>query len=168
MAFEVCVVSELCALGWLDRVQIAVWRGSNAYATDVFYREMKAGISRFGSGVAHLAVIEPHTPLPPPEIRMSLVRAFKEHPTAVSAVSVAFEGQGFFASAIHSLATGLMLMANTRIPFRPCSSVADSVEFLSKHLTAPGAPLNPRICIDAVEELRRQLDRQRAGGATLQ
>ncbi|WP_157907241.1 hypothetical protein [Sorangium cellulosum] len=78
----------------------------------------------------------------------------------MSAVSVAFEGQGFFASAVRSVATGIMMLANTRIPFRPCGRVADSVEFLSKHLTAPGAPLDPRICLGAVEELRHEMGRR--------
>lgn len=86
MALEISFVSEVCALGWVGRLQIAVWREGNASTANVFYREMKAGISRFGSGVGHLAVIEPHTPLPAPELRKSLVRAFEEHPTAVSAV----------------------------------------------------------------------------------
>lgn len=58
-----------------------------------------------------------------------------------------------------------MLLANTRIPFRHCGSVAESVEFLSKHLAAPGAPLDPRSCIGAVEELRRQMGRRRASPA---
>lgn len=165
MAFEVSFVNELCAIGWLDRLQIALWRDANIQTAHVFYREMKAGISRFGSGLGHLAIVEPETPLPPPEMREIVVRVFAEHPTAVSAVAVVVEGHGFYASAVRSVVTGLVLLANTRIPHRTCSSVAASVDFLSKHLTAFGAPLDQEICIGAVEELRRHLGRRRAGSA---
>ncbi len=165
MAFEVRLVNDVCAFGWVDRLQIAVWRENRADMAYVFYREMKAGISRFGSGIGHLAVVEPNTPLPPLDVRKTIVRVFAEHPAAVSAVSVAFEGQGFVASAVRSVATGIMMLANTRIPFRPCGSVADSAEFLSKHLTVPGAPFDPITCIRAVEELRRLMRGQNAMSA---
>ncbi|MGK4001383.1 hypothetical protein WMF31_02075 [Sorangium sp. So ce1036] len=165
MAVDVRLVNEICALGWVDRLQIAVWRENDIYTARVFYREMKAGISRFGSGLGHLAVIEPNTPLPPPEVRKIIIRVFEEHPTAVGAVSVAFEGQGFFASAVRSVATGIMMLANSRAAFRPCGNVADSANFVSRHLAASGAPINPGICIDAVEVLRRQMGQRRAQSA---
>ncbi|MGK4001382.1 hypothetical protein WMF31_02070 [Sorangium sp. So ce1036] len=165
MAFEVCLINEACAFGWLDRLQIAVYREGNLYEARVFYREMKAGIARFGSGIGHLAVADPQVSLPPPEVRKTAIRVFEEHPTAVSAVAVAFEGQGFFASAVRSAVTGLMLLAKPRIPIRPCGSVADAVAFLSRYVTVSGAPLEPRLCIDAVEELRRRMGRQGAPSA---
>ncbi|WP_437624860.1 hypothetical protein [Sorangium sp. So ce1151] len=161
MVVEIRQMNAICVLGWVDRLHIAVWRGSGVDESHMFYREMKAGIARFGSGVGHLAVIEPGTPLPPPEARKVIARVFNEHPGAVSAVSVASEGQGFFASAVRSVATGLMMLTRTPVPFRLSGSVVDSAAFLSKHIVSPdGAPHDGRLYVHAVLEMRRKLHQQ--------
>ena len=159
-------MTAICVLGWVDRLHIAVWRGSGIDESHMFYREMKAGIARFGSGIGHLAVIEPGTPLPPPEARKIIARVFNEHPGAVSAVSVACEGQGFFASAVRSVATGLMMLTRTPVPFRLSGSVVDSATFLSKHLgPLDGAPHDGRAYVHAALEMRRKLHEQVARSA---
>ncbi|WP_437816281.1 hypothetical protein [Sorangium sp. So ce1078] len=157
MTVEVRLVNDICAMGWVDRLNIAVWRSNGVAEAHTYYREMKAGISRFGWGIGHLAVIEPGTPLPPPEIRKLIVRVFNEYPGAVSAVSVACEGQGFFASAVRSVATGLMMLASTPVTFRLSGSVVDSAAFLSKHMTAGPAPLDAALVVSAVQELRHRM-----------
>lgn len=151
---EVRLVEDVCVFGWLDKLFIAVWRGSDLAASRLFYKEMKDGILRHQSGVGHLAVIEPRTPLPPSEARQLIAQVFDEHPSSVAAVSVAFEGQGFFASAVRSVATGIMMLTGTRVPFRPCGSVMDSALFLSKHMRHRGGLLPPQLCVDAVQQLR--------------
>ncbi|WP_437637490.1 hypothetical protein [Sorangium sp. So ce854] len=166
MAVEIRLLNEICVIGWVDRLQIAVWRGSGVDEAYMFYRDMKAGIARFRSGLGHLAVIEPGTPLPPPEARKIIARVFNEHPGAVSAVSVACEGQGFFASAVRSVATGLMMLASTPVPFRLSGSVDDSVAFLAKHLAGGGSPRDSALAYArAVQEMRRMMDPQVARSA---
>ncbi|XXX79408.1 hypothetical protein WMF30_11590 [Sorangium sp. So ce134] len=116
-------------------------------------------------GIGHLAVIEPGTPLPPPEIRKIIVRVFNEYPGAVGGVSVACEGQGFFASAVRSVATGLMMLASTPVPFRLSGRVVDSAAFLSAHMAAGEAPLAPAMVVGAVQELRHLMRMQVAKSA---
>ncbi|AGP34683.1 hypothetical protein [Sorangium cellulosum] len=157
MTVEVGLVNEICAMGWVDRLHVAVWRGNGVAEAHTFYREMKAGIARFGWGIGHLAVIEPGTPLPPPDIRKIIVRVFDEYPGAVGGVSVACEGQGFFGSAVRSVATGLMMLAKTPVPFRLSGSVVDSAAFLSTHVAAGAAPLEPAAVVGAVQELRHRM-----------
>ncbi|WP_437336801.1 hypothetical protein [Sorangium sp. So ce394] len=165
MTLEVGLVNEICAMGWVDRLYIAVWRGNGATEAHTFYREMKAGIARFGWGIGHLAVIEPGTPLPPPDIRKIIVQVFDEVPGAVGGVSVACEGQGFFGSAVRSVATGLMMLAKTPVPFRLSGSVVDSAEFLSTRVAAGATPLEPAAVVSAVQELRHRMRTRHAKSA---
>lgn len=152
---RVTAVLETGALGWLDKLLIAVWRGSSYDGADAFYREMKAGVLRHGSGVGHLAVIEPNTPLPDAASRERIASIFDEHPAAVSGVCVVFEGTGFFAAAVGSVATGIMFLSGRNMPFKVSNSLPEGVIFLGRHL--PDPDFSVLACLSAVERLRRRM-----------
>ena len=145
------------ALAWLDQLLVAVWRSSTYEGADIFYDEMKKGFQRFKTGVGHLAVIEPKSPMPSPESRQRITQVFDEHPTACAAVAVVFEGTGFFASAVGSVASGIMLLSGRKTPFRVCNSVPEAALFLARHMSVHGEPITPGLCKSAVEELRTAL-----------
>jgi hypothetical protein len=144
-------------LAWLDKLLIAVWRGSSNQGSDVFYDEMKQGFERYKTGVGHLAVIEPKAPMPSSEVRQRITQVFDEHPDACAAVAVVFEGTGFFASAVGSVASGIMLLSGRKTPFRVCNSIPEAALFLARHMSVHGEPITPGLCKSAVEELRVEL-----------
>lgn len=151
---RVSAVLETGALGWRGKLLIAVWRGTSYEGADAFYREMKAGISRHGSGVGHLAVIEHGCPLPSSDSRARIASIFDEYPDSVSCVSVVFEGTGFLAAAVGSVATGIMFLSGRRMPFKVHNSVPEAAVFLGRHMDERLAIAEVR---DAVELLRRRL-----------
>jgi hypothetical protein len=159
---EIRHADETGVLGWLDKLLIAVWRGSTLEGADVFYDEMKRGFQQYGTGVGHLAVIEPKTPMPPPEARQRISQVFDEHPEACSVVAVVFEGSGFFASAVGSVASGIMLLTGRKTPFKVCNSLPEAALFMTQHLSVYGEPITPGVCKQAVDHLRFQIKKQRA------
>lgn len=144
-------------LGWLDKLLIAVWRGSSKEGSDIFYEEMKEGFQRYKSGVSHLAVIEPKAPMPSSEARQRITQVFDEHPDACAAVAVVFEGSGFFASAVGSVASGIMLLSGRNTPFRVCNSIPEAALFLARYTTVYEEPITPGLCKSAVGDLRVEL-----------
>lgn len=151
---RVSALLETGALGWRGKLLIAVWRGTSYEGADTFYREMKAGILRYGSGVAHLAVIEQGSSLPSSDSRARIASIFDEYPQSVSCVSVVFEGTGFFAAAVGSVATGIMFLSGRRMPFKVHNSVPEAAVFLGRHMHVRVPIAETR---DAVETLRRRL-----------
>jgi hypothetical protein len=149
-------------LGWLDKLLIAVWRGSTIEGAEVFYDEMKRGFERYQKGVGHLAVIEPKTPMPPSEARQRISQVFDEYPKSCSCVAVVFEGTGFFASAVGSVASGIMLLTGRNTPFKVCNSLPEAALFIAQHMTIYGEPMSPGVCKQAVDHLRGQIKQQRA------
>lgn len=154
---EPSVVCQEGSLGWLGKLLIAVWRGSSSEAADVFYHQMRTGIDRLGSGIGHLAVIEPKSPTPSPAARKRIAQVFNENPEAIDAVSVVFTGQGFFAATVGSVATAIMLLAHKPFPFRVYGELDDAAEFFAKHLEFGDRKLTPAGLQAAVQVLRGRL-----------
>jgi len=154
---QVSAIMEDGAMGWLDKVLVAVWRGASIGSADLFYDEMRRGIVRHQRGLGHLAVIEPRTPLPPSEARERIASIFNEYPDSTSAVSVVFEGTGFFAAAVGSVATGIMFLSGRRTPFKVATNIGEAALFLTRHVRGPEGNLSARDYADAVEVLRRRL-----------
>jgi hypothetical protein len=146
------------ALAWLDKLLVAVWRSSTYEGSDIFYDEMKQGFERYKTGVGHLAVIEPKAPMPSSEARQRITQVFDEHPDACDVVAVVFEGTGFFASAVGSVASGIMLLSGRKTPFRVCNSIPEAALFLARHMSVHGEPITPGLCKSAVEDLRMAMN----------
>lgn len=154
---QISTIMDEGAFGWLDKLLIAVWRGASVESADLFYEEMRRGIARHERGLGHLAVIEPKTPLPPPDARARIAEVFNEYPDATAAVSVVFEGTGFFAAAVGSVATGIMFLSGRRTPFKVATNLGEAALFLSRHIRGVDGPMSARACSTAVEVLRRRL-----------
>jgi hypothetical protein len=152
---------EVGVLGWIDKLLIAVWRGSSIDGADIFYDEMKRGFERHQSNVGHLAVIEPKTDMPPPEARRRISQVFDEHPEACSVVAVVFEGSGFFASAVGSVASAIMLLSGRTTPFKVCNNLPEAALFMTRHISVHGDPITPGVCRGAVDHLRTQFKKER-------
>jgi hypothetical protein len=95
--------------------------------------------------------------MPSSEVRQRITQVFDEHPDACAAVAVVFEGTGFFASAVGSVASGIMLLSGRKTPFRVCNSIPEAALFLARHMSVHGEPITPGLCKSAVEELRVEL-----------
>lgn len=154
---QISAIMDDGAMGWLDKVLIAVWRGASMESADLFYEEMRRGIQIHERGLGHLAVIEPHTPLPPAEARERIASVFNEYPESTSAVSVVFEGTGFFAAAVGSVATGIMFLSGRRTPFKVATNLGEAALFLTRHVRDSSGRLSVRGYTEAVEVLRRRL-----------
>jgi hypothetical protein len=152
---------EVGVMGWIDKLLIAVWRGSSIEGADIFYEEMKEGFERHRSNVGHLAVIEAKTPMPAPEARRRISQVFDEYPQACSVVAVVFEGSGFFASAVGSVASGIMLLSGRTTPFKVCNNLPEAALFMTRHISVYGEPLTPGLFKGAVDHLRTQFKKER-------
>lgn len=151
------IVCQEGSLGWLNKLLIAVWRGSSAEAAEVFYQQMRAGVLKHGVGTGHLAVIEPKSITPSPASRKRIAQVFNEHPEAIDAVSVVFVGQGFFAATVGSVATAIMLVARKPFPFRVYGDLDDAAQFFNKHMNFGDDGLRAAALERSVQVLRDRL-----------
>lgn len=90
----------------------------------------------YKNGVGVLTIIEPAAPPPGAEARLALSKMFQRVAGSVAASAVVFEGTGFRASLVRSVATSLTLIAKQPFPHRMFSSVEDAASWLSEELPA--------------------------------
>ena len=108
-----------------------------------------------GQRAAILTVVEKQAPTPSSEARAALSNVLRHGADAVIASAVVMEGDGFRASIVRSVATGLALVARQPFPHRVFARTEDAAEWLDLRLG--GQALHPsaaQISV-ALEELRR-------------
>lgn len=90
-------------------------------------------------GIGVLTIIEPDAKPPGADARSALSTMFKTVADGVAISAVVFEGSGFGASLVRSVATGLTLVARQPFPHRVFSGVESAAEWVSEGLPATEA-----------------------------
>lgn len=123
-------------------VGLYVWRGTTTVRAA---RELARtiGLAREadprGPGVL-LGVVEAGTPPPSSEARAALAESLESGAGYVRASALVFEGEGFQASMVRAVATGLALLARTDFPHQVFADVASASDWLERRTRAVGAP----------------------------
>lgn len=151
---ELAFQNEFGSAGWLGRVFIVVWRKDSPRMGKWFADELAAGASRFKSNIAHLCVAERTMPSPPPEARNTIAEALRTHRDAMTGVAVVFEGQGFFASIVRSVATNIAMLMGNSTPVKTMSTLVEAAQFLGMHMRAAEHQLSAEQLEEAVSTLR--------------
>jgi hypothetical protein len=84
--------------------------------------------------VGVLTIIAADAPLPSTEARSALVNLFRGSAEMVVCSAVVFEGSGFRASAVRSVATGLALLARQPFPHRIFSNTRGAFEWTDSEM----------------------------------
>lgn len=121
------------AFGAMPGVMFYVWRGVTTVAAA---RGIGTHIARIHADHAKrpcvlLGVVEAGTPPPEAEARKVLTESMKAGGAYLQASALAFEGEGFQASMVRAVATGLALLARTPYPHQVFASVPLAAQWLS-------------------------------------
>jgi hypothetical protein len=109
-----------------------------------------------GQRAALLTVVAQDAPMPSSEARTALSNVLRHGADAVLASAVVMEGDGFRASMVRSVATGLAIVARQPFPHRVFARTEDAVEWIDLRLGALAPRPSPAEISVALEELRRE------------
>lgn len=109
-----------------------------------------------GHRAALLTVVEQGAPIPSSEARAALANVLRHGADAVLASAVVMEGDGFRASMVRSVATGLALVARQPFPHRVFARTEDAAEWLDLRLGGQLPHASAAEISVALEELRHE------------
>jgi hypothetical protein len=131
------------ALGYAPGVVLYIWRGPTTVAATEILREAMGAVRHGSEGTPKLllGVVEAGTPPPETVVRKALAEVLGLGNDFICASALAFEGQGFQASMVRAVATGLSLLARTTYPHQVFREVESASEWLAERSDAvsPGA-----------------------------
>lgn len=147
------------AVGRFGDVLLYVWRGETTRQAVQVVRDTGLALEReLGRKFAVIGLVEPNTPLPSSDVRQYLSKVMSNDcGPYVRSSALVFEGDGFQASAVRSVAVGLSLLARQPYPHKVFGSPLEAVNF-TVQATPPDSALDRAGLIAAIAELRRSRD----------
>jgi hypothetical protein len=132
-----------------------VWMGDvEVRITEQIQTRLRAHAGTLPSGrTALFTVVEETAPLPSSERRTALSNILRYCTAEVFASAVVMEGDGFRASAVRSVATGLSLVARQPFPHRVFRRVQDGAQWICSCFGDAGGPTVAGVC-GAVNSVR--------------
>jgi hypothetical protein len=104
--------------------------------------------------IAHLCLIERDSDLlPPGDVRAGIGALMKRFDTRLAAAAIVHEGEGFKATAVRSIVTGLCMAARTTHPTRVFSQLEPASEWTTAMLLAQNQAVASRL-VSVMQELR--------------
>jgi hypothetical protein len=152
------------ACGTQDNFVLNVWRRESLieniqYLTALLERER----AEHPEGFHLLQVVEYSAVVPNAVARAALAGMLRSGTGAIISSSVAFEGDGFQASMVRGVVTGLTMLAKPPFPHGVVASVRAALVVHARHAGIPlGDPLLERV-EQAVAELRSAIDVAQTG-----
>lgn len=143
----------------VENVAINTWSSQpTADAVEVLGKLTERSLSECPEGIASIHWIESGAGLPTPEARQGLSEIAKKYAKHLHCVGVMLEGSGFWASALRSALTGIVLLSPRDYPLRFVSDTPELVAFVVQELKqrTGKAPESERLR-RAMEEVLRQL-----------
>ena len=144
---------------WND-VGIFVW-----YAVptrDALFRLQKVAeprIKLYPEGLSDVHLVRGRVALPDQGTREALVRLSSEAADHLAAVAIVLGGQGFWASTIRSLVTGIRLLVPGRFGMTMCGSTEEVADWLPEaHAKRTGRRMNPAALKRALDFVDRHED----------
>lgn len=128
------------AIAVWQNVLLYIWRRAATAAAAGKMQETIARMRRAEPGAAGvlLGVVEAGVPPPDAEAKAVLAETLKSGNGYLRASALVFEGQGFSASMVRAVATGLALLARTSFPHHVFADVTAGAAWLARH--QPDAP----------------------------
>lgn len=108
-----------------------------------------------GGSICVLAIIEPSAALPDPATRAVMAEAMAKTASLTKRIATIIDGEGFRASAMRSVASGLQLLARKTAPMKNFRSVEAAVPWLCEDAKGGGA--------ERIKELNRAVLFARTG-----
>lgn len=144
------------AFGYVPGAVLYVWRGVitvEAVRSLAETMEVARGDSDGIPGLL-LGVVEAGTPPPASDVRKAMAELLREGKGFVQASALAFEGEGFAASMVRAVATGLALLARQPFPHQVFATVSSAVESLEGSVAEGSAGTRARPILAAMDALR--------------
>ena len=110
---------------------VMVWHGQPAEAMLKRLEALVRGPLEQQDSVLTLTVIEQSAAPPSADIRKAIARLMDSKANRIRASALVFEGNGFRASTVRSVATGLSLLARRPYPHRTFATVKEAAMWLS-------------------------------------
>ncbi|MCR9161847.1 MAG: hypothetical protein ACE37F_25675 [Nannocystaceae bacterium] len=135
-----------------DRVAVVVPESDAGFAETGRYAATRA--AEIGAPLAMLALIRPGVRGDPLRVRKGTHDLLTEHADCLSAVAMAIDGRGFFASAFMSMASGVFLhVRHAPVPMQVFNQPEDAATWLAKSIDVP-----PETVLAFVATVRAQLE----------
>jgi len=147
-------VNDQHAIGYAPGVAMYVWRGQTsmegARSTAAAMRATRE-VTPDERGVL-LGLVEAGAPAPASDVRKALADAMREADGFVRASALIFEGQGFQASIVRMVATGLALIARPSFPHHVFGELAEAIAWLQPRCEPPSTAANLQAMITELRE----------------
>ncbi len=104
------------------------------------------------SGYGVIIVCEAGTKIPSGELREKAAVLRKQTQHMLRAQSLIIAGDGFFASAMRGVITGIVTLAQSRVPFAMAGSEREAAEFVIRRACAPST--RPEDVVEVIRALR--------------
>ena len=145
-------------IGTWGPVFFVLWKGETEPSTaDRIQESLRAFVPTLeGRRAALFTVVAKEAPMPSSEARTALSNILRQGADAVLASAVVMEGDGFRASMVRSVATGLALVARQPFPHRVFAATEDAAAWIDLRLGGSAPRASAAEILMALEELRRE------------
>jgi hypothetical protein len=114
------------------------------------YGKASSRAEKFG----HVCIIEPNAGLlPPGDIRPALGDLIQRFDKRLAAAAIIYEENGFMATAVRSIVTGICMVSRTTHPSRVFANAVNACAWVGAALPGPGAPRHSEL-LQSLRELR--------------
>lgn len=138
------------AIGHVSEVALYVWRSTTTLAAARALEQTVriVGTRAKGGGVL-LGVVAAGVPPPEANVRKALADSLAAGAGFVRASALVFEGEGFRASMVRAVATGLSMLARLPYPHESFPSVTAAAKWLERHHDDSGAVICSAAALEA-------------------
>jgi hypothetical protein len=114
-------------------------------------RRSEASFASDAKGIVFLVVVEESAQSPSKDARQSLAELLRAHSEQIAGGAMIFEGSGFRAAAVRSVATSMAILARTEYAFKVFPSVENAAIWLGP---LSGNVLAPDEIVEAAQAIR--------------
>lgn len=140
------------AVGTCGRLIVTTWRRRMSPEAVLGVRQRtEANLPPGIKGVLFLVVVEESAEAPSKDARHSLAELLHAHAEQIAGGAMVFEGSGFRAAMVRSVATSMALLARTQFSFKVFPSVSRAAAWLAP---LSEAALTPEEVYEAAQQIR--------------
>jgi hypothetical protein len=141
---RIAVVPGTLSLYWVENVAILAWHQPiTAAAMEAMYALVEPQRERYPTGMSFVHIGRGQHAMVDAEARAVIVRILRELDHYTAAVAIVARASGFWASTLRSVATGITVVARSKVEVRFHEEVEEVVEWLpSKHEQMTGVMLD--------------------------
>ena len=154
MDVDIPIVTADYVFGRWGRVAFVVWRSkTQPDGVRAGERWFESVVEAVGGPILLLTVLEEKVKLPDLEARVELARFLGSAEGKIERSAVVFEGEGFRATSIRAVVSGVLIFSRPSYPHRVFSTVGAAARFL---VGGRGGTPAPHLVIRATRDARRR------------